>query len=49
MLNILVVDDEYITRLGIKTVIKRTNNDWNVVAEASNGIEALKAFSKSLY
>ena len=39
MVNILVVDDESIIRLGIKKIL--SDSGYNVIGEAKNGIEAL--------
>lgn len=42
-IKILLVEDHQLTRIGIKTVIARTD-DLTVIAEASNGKEAVEAY-----
>ncbi|MDR3615846.1 MAG: response regulator transcription factor [Candidatus Obscuribacterales bacterium] len=41
MINVLLVEDHALTRIGLKTVIKRTD-DINVIGEATNGLEAIE-------
>jgi two-component system, response regulator YesN len=41
-MKILIVDDENIIRMGIRTVIQRFGGDWVIVGEASDGIDALE-------
>ena len=48
MINILIVDDHLIVREGIKRIIN-DSADMNVVAEASNGTEALELVWKNKY
>lgn len=45
-IKILLVEDHLLTRVGIKTVIARTS-DLTVVAEASNGKEAVEAYQSN--
>lgn len=42
MYRILIVDDEFLVRLGLKTTIDWKKHGYQVVGEASNGQEALK-------
>ena len=48
MINILIVDDHLIVREGIKRIIDDSAG-MNVVAEASNGMEALELIWKNKY
>lgn len=41
--KILIVDDHEIVREGIKTLIRRSRRDWQIVGEASNGEQAIEA------
>ncbi|HEY5586952.1 MAG TPA: response regulator [Ruminiclostridium sp.] len=41
-MKILIVDDENIIRMGIKTVIERSGRDWNIIGEAIDGVDALE-------
>src|SRR5438045_8328030 len=45
MINILVVDDHPIVREGLVAILE-AQDDFNVVAEANNGDEALKYFKR---
>lgn len=42
MYRILIVDDEFLVRLGLKTTIDWNANGYEVIGEASNGREALE-------
>ncbi len=42
-MKILLVDDEGIVLRGIRTIIKRANSEWDIVAECLSGEEALPA------
>jgi two-component system, response regulator YesN len=42
-LNILIVDDEPKVLRGLRTIIERSNEDWNIAGEYKNGVEALAA------
>jgi len=44
MSNILIVDDAIFMRRIISDVLK--NNGYNIVGEASNGVEAIKKYKK---
>ncbi len=44
--KVLIVDDEFLVRLGLKTTLNWRQYGYNIVAEASNGLEALKLFDK---
>lgn len=46
MINILIVDDHQIIRNGIKLML-RTVPEFNVVAEAENGLEAVEYVEKN--
>ena len=48
MINILIVDDHLIVRDGIKRIINDVS-DMNIVAEASNGQEAINLVLKNTY
>lgn len=41
-MKILIVDDENIIRMGIKTVIQRSGRDWIITGEAIDGLDALE-------
>ncbi|MDR1286136.1 MAG: response regulator [Treponema sp.] len=45
MKHILIVDDEYLVRLGLKTIIDWTEYGYVIAGEASNGREALELFN----
>ena len=40
--RVLIVDDEYLMRQGIKFMIKKNTEKYEVVGEAANGREALE-------
>lgn len=42
MIKVLIVDDEVLVRIGIKSCIKWENSGFEIVGEAENGIEALE-------
>lgn len=44
--KVLIVDDEFLVRLGLKTTINWPQYGYNIVGEASNGLEALKLFDR---
>ena len=44
MKRILIVDDEYLVRLGLKTIIDWSEHGYVIAGEASNGREALELF-----
>lgn len=44
MFNILIVDDEPLVRTTFKNIINRKELDFTIIAEASNGAEALEKF-----
>ncbi|MGB8699034.1 MAG: response regulator transcription factor [Thermosynechococcaceae cyanobacterium] len=44
MIRILLVDDQYIIRQGIKSMLE-SNDDLNVIGEAENGQQAIQALS----
>jgi len=46
MLKIMIVDDEIIVRNDFKYLISSSNSEYKIVAEASNGREALEKFKK---
>ena len=43
MLTILVVDDEYLVRTGIRETIHWESYNLQIIGEASNGVEGLAA------
>jgi two-component system response regulator YesN len=47
MKRILIVDDEYLVRLGLKTIIDWAEHGYVVAGEASNGREALELFDRA--
>ena len=47
MKKILIVDDEYIVRLGLKTIVDWAMFGYTVAGEAANGKEALDFFEKN--
>ena len=47
MLSILIVDDEPLIRRGLKTIIHRISSEFIVMAEASNGFEALELVKRN--
>jgi two-component system response regulator YesN len=42
MIRILIVDDEILVRIGLKTIIPMGDDSFEVIGEASNGREALE-------
>lgn len=42
MYKILIVDDETLLRNGLKMIIQRNSRDFQIIAEANNGIKALE-------
>jgi len=46
MINILIVDDSHLARKRIVQTIAKFDIEHNIVAEVSDGIEALKAYSE---
>jgi two-component system response regulator YesN len=47
MKRILIVDDEYLVRLGLKTTIDWPEHGYIIAGEASNGREALELFDRT--
>ncbi|WP_127587155.1 response regulator [Paenibacillus koleovorans] len=41
MIRVLIVDDEILVRIGLKTIIPLQDHGFAVIGEASNGLEAL--------
>ncbi|MEC0267321.1 response regulator [Paenibacillus anseongense] len=41
MIRVLIVDDEFLVRVGLKTIIPWEQNGFELVGEAANGVEAL--------
>ncbi|MGG1518535.1 response regulator [Paenibacillus oryzisoli] len=41
-MRILIVDDEILVRIGLKTIIPRDQDDFQVIGEAASGLEALQ-------
>ena len=48
MIKVMVVDDEYLIRIGIKSTISWEENGFLIVGDASNGEEALKLYHELL-
>lgn len=46
MLNVLIVDDEYLVRYGLRESIDWRENGFNIIGEASDGEEGLELASK---
>ena len=46
-LKILLVDDEPKVLKGLRTIIERANEEWEIVGECRNGLEALGAIEES--
>lgn len=46
-LNILLVDDEPKVLRGLRSIIERSGEKWEVIGECRNGIEALDIISNS--
>lgn len=46
MVKVLIVDDEYIMRQGLKYMIDWEKEDFEIVGEAANGLEALSLIQK---
>lgn len=47
MKKILIADDEYLVRLGLKTTVDWEGHGFSIVGEAANGQEALEIFQKT--
>ncbi|MBD2861115.1 response regulator [Paenibacillus oceani] len=45
-MNVLIVDDEPIIRIGLRTLVDWEEHGFHLVGEASDGIEALECFRK---
>jgi DNA-binding NarL/FixJ family response regulator len=41
--KILIVDDHEVVRQGVRTIVQKSRPEWQVCAEAGNGIEAIEA------
>lgn len=41
-MKVLVVDDEFIIRVGIQTILEQASGDYEYVGSAGNGKSALK-------
>lgn len=48
MLNVLIVDDEMLVRIGIKSTVHWESNGFQIIGEASNGEQALEVCSELL-
>lgn len=44
MINVLIVDDAAFMRMMIKDILEK--NDFNIIGEASNGIQAVEIYKK---
>ncbi len=47
MRRVLIVDDEYLVRVGLKTTIDWQEHGFEIVGEAANGKEAIALFEKT--
>lgn len=47
MYNVLIVDDEKIVRIALKTIINWEDNGFRIVGEAKDGINALEVIKKN--
>ncbi len=47
-MNILLVDDDEVIRMGMRKLIERAGKDWTVCGEASDGAMALEMLDKSV-
>lgn len=47
-MKILIVDDERLARLRLKSLIEELGDDYQVVAQAANGLEALHQWKETL-
>ncbi|MEF9973407.1 MAG: response regulator [Clostridia bacterium] len=47
MKKVLIVDDEYLVRLGLKTTLDWAGHGFDIVGEAANGAEAMALFDKT--
>lgn len=47
-MKILIVDDENIIRMGIKTIIQRSGRDWSIIGEAIDGLDALEQIENEM-
>ncbi len=47
MINILIVDDEPLVRIGIKSAVDWESNGFTIIGEAANGEQALQVVEKS--
>ena len=47
MIRILIVDDEILVRIGLKTIIPMENPEFQIIGEASNGREAMNILETS--
>ena len=44
MLKVLIVDDEVLVRVGLKTTLEREKMDIALIGEAANGLEAYEQY-----
>ena len=47
MLKVLIVEDEVLVRLGLKSVIRWGDMGMEIIGEAANGVQALEIYEKS--
>ncbi len=48
MIKVIIVDDEYLIRIGIKSTIQWEENGFLIVGDAANGEEAIKLYHETL-
>lgn len=47
MLKVLIVEDEVLVRLGLKSVIRWGDMGMEIIGEAANGVQALEIYEKA--
>ena len=45
-MKVLIVDDEMVVRVGLKSIIDWENNQIDLIGEAANGVAALSIMEK---
>ena len=47
-MKVLIVDDEMVVRVGLKSIIDWENNQIDLIGEAANGVAALSIMEKNI-